>query len=69
MFEILKINIAMAQEAETLPSCLSNETNMMVKFQLPRPTGFGFRVFKNLGGLVFAYEAWQDMGNIWLKKF
>ena len=34
-------------EAQNLPPCFSNQINMMLKFQLPRPKHSGVRTFRS----------------------
>ena len=41
------------EEAETLPTCLSDQINRLVKFQRPSVSDFDLEHFKVSGGLVF----------------
>ena len=41
------------EESETSPICLSDQINILAKFQLPRSPHFGFRAFESFMGLVF----------------
>ena len=46
-FKYSKSKLCKHSIAETVLPCLSNEINLMLRFQLPRSTHFGFRAFQS----------------------